>query len=180
MKNIFIVIVLAVVVGLGVYVIGNKQVLAPQEQPQIETTSPQQQNTYATGTGGETPNQQTQPSTTTYCNLTVNSPVAGNPVSFPLTIVAIRGVVQTGQCNWGIFEAVGGTVKVENTQGTVLASVQLHATTDWMTTNPVTLSGTISSLSQHIASGTPLSFVFTSDTASGSTPTTFSLQAIQQ
>ena len=35
MKNIFIVIVLAVVVGLGVYVIGNKQVLAPQEQPQI-------------------------------------------------------------------------------------------------------------------------------------------------
>ena len=175
MKKTAIIIFIIVLVGIGVLYIKNR-----------EGTTPQASTETASVTGAETPNVlQTQDQGQTisplaYCNLTINAPLAASSVAFPLTIDATRGVITDGQCNWGISEAVGGTVKVLDTQGTVLASAQIHTTSEWTTTEPVTLAATIPAPTQPIVSGTPLTLVFTSDDASGATPDTFSMQVYAQ
>ena len=167
MKKTFIIIFIIIVIGLGAYFIRNKEgstLIEGTETPNVLQTQNQAQTV----------------SPLTYCNLTINTPLATNSITFPLTINATRGEIVTGECNWGISEAVGGTVKVLDAQGTVLGSAQIHATTDWMTTQPVTLEATIPTPTQPILSGTPLTLVFTSDNPSGADPETFSMQVYAQ
>ncbi len=144
MKNTLIIVLLAIIIGIGAYIITDKEVVAPViQQTQVPA--------------------QTQPTQTiaSSCGLTINSPLVNSTVTFPLTINAT--VDNTGPgCHWGVFEANAGGVEIKDQNGNTLAQTYLGTTADWMTSAATPYSATISSLSNPSYTG-PLSIIFTED-----------------
>lgn len=101
------------------------------------------------------------------CGLTVNTPLGGSTISFPLSVNAIVDNTNSAKlgCSWTVFEAQAGTVKVMN--GTTQVGMGILSTTsNWMTTSPVNYTGNVT-LSSPVASGTSLTLVFEEENPSG-------------
>ena len=116
-----------------------------------------------------------------HCGLTVNSPLGGSTISFPLAVSAVVDNTNASKlgCSWTVFEAQAGTVKVMNGTTEVGHSV-LATTSNWMTSGPVNYSSTIT-LSSQVSSGTPLTLVFEEENPSGEgTPDTLVIPIIAQ
>ena len=139
MKNILIIILFAAIIGLGIYILSNKKVITPTEEK-----------------------------STSHCGFTVNSPLPGSIVTFPLFINAVVDNInsKTLGCSWTVFEAQAGGVVVKDSTGAILATSTMNTTEDWTTSNPVTYTSTIPTLSNPSYAG-PLTIVFTEDNPSG-------------
>ena len=148
MKNALIGILIVIVVALGVYAINKNKVVAP-------TNNDNQQG------GG-------QQVAASHCGMTINSPLPGSTVAFPLTINATVDNTQMTSlgCSWGVFEAQAGGVEVKDGSGNVLATAPVTTTANWMTANATPYSASITALSNPNYSG-PLTLVFTEDNAEG-------------
>lgn len=142
MKNTLISVLIIVVIVLGGYALLNNKATAP------------------TNTGNPT-SQETQLTAATHCGLTIDAPLAGATVTFPLTIQATVDNTQSTAlgCSWGVFEAQAGTVEIKDTNGASLATGILTTTSDWMTANATPYSVTISALSNPGYTGA-LSLIF--------------------
>lgn len=164
MKKYFALVLLAVMVIFGIYLSFKNKAQAPSEKPINEIQTPLV----------------TTPAT--QCHLTVGSPLPNTSITFPLTLTATRGdVTEVMGCKWGIFEAVGGTVKVTDPSNTIVSQTILNATTDWMTTNPVTLVANLPTPASPIPSGTPLTITLTADQTKDDDPTvTLTIPVVMQ
>lgn len=98
-------------------------------------------------------------------NVTVNAPVANSTVTFPLTVTVVVDNSNDPSCNWGVFEAEAGIVKLKNALNVVLSAEVLSTTMNWMTTGPVTFT-TVLSPSPLPPSG-PLTLEFVENDPSG-------------
>jgi hypothetical protein len=157
MKNSFIAILIIIIIALGAYTLTKNKAMAPSE-------------------GG---NQQIGAASN--CGLTVDSPLPGSTVTFPLTINATvdNTKMSTVGCSWTVFEAQAGGVEIKDQSGNVLAQAPLTTTSDWMTTAATPYKATISALSNPSYTG-PLTLVFTEDNPSGGpNPDTLSVQVVK-
>jgi hypothetical protein len=116
-----------------------------------------------------------------HCGLTIDSPLPGSTVTFPLIIDATIDNTQSAAlgCSWGVFEAIGGSVTLKDQSGTTLAQVPLQAGGDWMTTAPTPYSATFATISNPSYTG-PLSIIFTEDNAADApNPDTLTLSVVK-
>lgn len=158
MKNTLIAVLAVVVIGLGAYTIIQKKAVTPalEEQQQARVAG-------------------------SHCGLTINSPLTGSTVTFPLTINAMvdNTAATTLGCSWGVFEANAGSVVIKDTNGNVLAQSYLATTANWMTVNPTVYNATIPSLSNPSYTGA-LTIMFTEDNSADiPNPDTLSIQVVK-
>ncbi len=148
MKNTLLAILIIIVIGLGAYTISKNRAVAPSTN---NNNQGQQQAVAAS-----------------HCGLTVNSPLPGDTVTFPLTINATVDNTQAQSlgCAWTVFEAQAGPVEVLDQNGNVVAMVPLSTTSDWMTSNATQYSATITSISNPAYTGR-MTLKFTEDNPSG-------------
>ncbi len=167
MKNTLIVVLLAVVIGFGVYTTSSKKAIAPApQQPSQSTNQPPAEPAKVAAS---------------HCGLTVNSPMPTSGVIFPLIINATVDNTQmsTLGCSWTVFEGQAGTVDIKDAQGATLAIGVLQTTSNWMTTAPTVYTSTITSLSNSIYTG-PLNIIFTEENpADFPTPDTLTVSVIK-
>jgi hypothetical protein len=111
---------------------------------------------------------QAQKADATHCGLTVNSPLPGTIVTFPLTIQTVVDNTQSAKlnCSWSVFEAQAGSVTVKDTGGHIVGKGVLKTTANWMTTAATPYTATISSITHPAYTG-PLQLTFTEDNAAG-------------
>ncbi len=159
-------ILVVIVIILGAYTIMQRRAVAPsQNDPIVSTTAGQQQPSLPVS----------------HCGLTVNSPLAGSTVSFPLSVSATVDNTQSQSlgCSWTVFEAQAGSVTVKDANGNVLGQSYLKTTGNWMTTGPVVFTATIATLTNPSYTG-PLTIVFEEEDVSGQgNPDTLSVNVMK-
>ena len=80
------------------------------------------------------------------CAFSIETPKVLSKVTFPLTITG--EIVPSLSCPWVKFEGMGGTIKLKDIDGNVIAGpVGFSAGEEWMNTNPFPVSVTIDSVS---------------------------------
>lgn len=143
--HIFIVILLALIVGFGIARL-TQQRSAPVAPAPI------------TQTPLEIPNNATQLSQVSCPGFTVSSPLSNQQVSFPLTITGtVHPMNNPGP--WAVFEGQAGTVWITDMQGNPLSTQKpISLTVDWMNTNPKPFSVTIPALTQSTVGNAILQF----------------------
>lgn len=115
------------------------------------------------------------------CGLTVNSPLNGASVSFPLTVTATvdNANAETLGCRWTVFEAQAAVIKVMNGSEQIGMGI-LMADGEWMTTDPVNFTSNVT-LSAPAPAGTFLTLVFEEENPSGEgTPDTIAVSVVAQ
>lgn len=101
------------------------------------------------------------------CGLTVDTPLPGSTVSFPLTITGtIHNAVATDNCTWTLFEGQAGTVSAALNNIMDVGFTPIVLSGDWMTSGPVPFSITFIPASP-IATGTPVTLTFVEENPSG-------------
>lgn len=126
--------------------------------------------------------EQAQSVAVSHCGLTVQSPLSSSTVTSPITVSAVvdNTNAQVTGCSWTVFEAQAATIALVDANNTVLGTGLLTTTDDWMTTGPVSYSGTIVAQSP-LLSGSALSLVFTEEDPSGmNMPDTLTVPVVAQ
>jgi hypothetical protein len=141
---------LALAIIIFVILVGGEYLLRKQPVDAPTTTT----------TAGTTGNQQPPLVKASKCGLTVNSPLVGSTVTFPLSINAtVDNSNTSAACSWTVFEAQAGPIVIKDGAGNTLATSFLATTANWMTTAPTVYTATIASLSNPNYSG-PLNIIF--------------------
>lgn len=142
----YLVIAGAILVIIAIIFVGKKDVEAPTPQePEIkeeETT-----DTLTSGYTFDVPALVINEGDVKSCAFSIETPKVLSKVTFPITITG--EIVPSLSCPWVKFEGMGGTIKLKDIDGNVIAGpVGFSAGEEWMNTNPFPVSVTIDSVSE--------------------------------
>ena len=136
----------AVAIILAIIFVGKKDVEAPiPENTEVEETD--NSDTLTSGYTFDVPAVVINEGDVKSCAFSIENPKVLSKVTFPLTING--EIVPSLSCPWVKFEGMGGTIKLKDIDGNVIAGpVGFSAGEDWMNTNPFPVSVTIDSISE--------------------------------
>lgn len=136
----------AVAIILAIIFVGKKDVEAPiPENTEVQETD--NSDTLTSGYTFDVPALVINEGDVKSCAFSIANPKVLSKVTFPLTITG--EIVPSLSCPWVKFEGMGGTIKLKDIDGNVIAGpVPFSAGEDWMNTNPFPVSVTIDSVSE--------------------------------
>ena len=136
----------AVAIILAIIFVGKKDVEAPiPENTEVEETD--NSDTLTSGYTFDVPAVVINEGDVKSCAFSIEHPKVLSKVTFPLTING--EIVPSLSCPWVKFEGMGGTIKLKDIDGNVIAGpVGFSAGEDWMNTNPFPVYVTIDSISE--------------------------------
>jgi hypothetical protein len=136
----------AILVIIAIIFIGKKDVEAPTPQ-EPEITEEETTDTLTSGYTFDVPALVINEGDVKSCAFSIETPKVLSKVTFPLTITG--EIVPSLSCPWVKFEGMGGTIKLKDIDGNVIAGpVGFSAGEEWMNTNPFPVSVTIDSVSE--------------------------------
>lgn len=74
--------------------------------------------------------------------LQIIKPASGQKVVSPIEVEVVVNNTNP-KCHWSVFEAQAGTISLKDNTGQTIGTGILKTTSDWMTDQPVTYTGTI-------------------------------------
>ncbi len=135
----------AILVIIAIIFVGKKDVEAPTPQ-EPEITEEETTDTLTSGYTFDVPALVINEGDVKSCAFSIETPKVLSKVTFPLTITG--EIVPSLSCPWVKFEGMGGTIKLKDIDGNVIAGpVGFSAGEEWMNTNPFPVSVTIDSVS---------------------------------
>lgn len=140
-------IVVIILIIVAIIFLGKKNVEAPTpEAPVVEETDTST-DTLTSGYTFDVPAAVLSEGDVKSCAFSIENPKVLSKVTFPLTITG--DIVPSQSCPWVKFEGMGGTMKIKDIDGKVIAGpVGFSAGEDWMNTNPFPISVTFDSVSE--------------------------------
>lgn len=101
-------------------------------------------------------------------NLAILSPMSGQKVSFPLVVRGIVDNSSSPNCTWHVFEGQAASMVLYDSHDQVIGEGLLMAEGEWMTTDPISVRGTVT-LNRNPTPGQSLTLLIREDDPSGLT-----------